>query len=86
MHSQFIGVFVNGKRAASKAVPGGSNPFTPARMILGKEAKLLEEQIGSLVRKILIEPGLNLARERTKYFKIQVKGAENLQKLKGKPF
>jgi 1-acyl-sn-glycerol-3-phosphate acyltransferase len=55
-------------------------------MILVKEAKLLEEQIGSLVGKILIEPGLNLARERTKYFKIQVKGAENLQKLKGKPF
>jgi 1-acyl-sn-glycerol-3-phosphate acyltransferase len=55
-------------------------------MILIKEAKLLEEQIGSLVGKILIEPGLNLARERTKYFKIQVKGAENVQKLKGKPF
>jgi 1-acyl-sn-glycerol-3-phosphate acyltransferase len=55
-------------------------------MILVKEAKLLEEQIGSLVGKILIEPGLNLARERTKYFKIQVRGEENLQKLKGRPF
>jgi 1-acyl-sn-glycerol-3-phosphate acyltransferase len=55
-------------------------------MILVKEAKLLEEQIGSLVGKILIEPGLNLARERTKYFKIKVSGEENLEKLRGKPF
>ena len=55
-------------------------------MILANEAKLLEEKVGSMVGKILIEPGLNLARERTKYFKIQVKGEENLQPLKGKPF
>jgi hypothetical protein len=45
-----------------------------------------EEQIGSLVGKILIEPGLNLVRERTKNFQIQVRGEENLQKLKNKPF
>ena len=55
-------------------------------MILLQEAKLLEEQIGSLVGKALIEPGLNLARERTKYFKIQVRGEENIQPFKGKPF
>jgi len=55
-------------------------------MILVREAKLLEETIGSLVGKILIEPGLNLARERTKRFRIQVKGVENLQRLKDKPF
>src|ERR1035437_1416214 len=55
-------------------------------MILANEAKLLEEKVGSMVGKILIEPGLNLARERTKYFKIQVKGEENLQPLTGKPF